>query len=401
MKNFFRSTLLLLLGTFSFSACAPTGSQLMGNPELPYPLDNPQVGDLFHLASGHRVNLEQMIEAIGSTRVVFVGETHDNPAAHQLQLEVLTGLWRRNPQHLALAMEMFTPAQQPVLDQWSAGELSEADFLRLVGWFDNWQMNFALYRPLLDFCRQNHIPVIALNAPKALVRKVGRTPLEELSTEDLALLPEFDFSDPYQRAMTASIYGGHSMGQARTEGFLRVQTLWDESMAENLADYLQSPAGKERQVVVVAGGNHVRYGFGIPRRLHRRLPVSSLLIGSREIEIPAGRVVQTMDVEVPAFPMRPYDYLQLTRYEEEPTGVKLGVGIEPAKQGLRVTMVMPGSAAEKAGIAKDDILRRADEQALTERFDLLYHLMNLHKDEKLQLTVERDQTTLTIDVVFQ
>jgi uncharacterized iron-regulated protein len=401
MKQFFRSTLFVLLSAFSLSACAPTSSRLTGDPESPYPLENPQVGDLFHLASGHRISLEQMLEAIGSTRVVFVGETHDNPAAHQLQLDVLEGLWRRNPEHLALAMEMFTPEQQPVLDQWSAGELAEADFLRQVGWFDNWQMNFALYRPLLDFCRRNNIPVIALNAPKTLVRKVGRTPIEELSAEDQALLPEFDFSDPYQRAMTASIYGGHSMGQARNEGFLRVQTLWDEIMAENLADYLQSPAGQERQVVVAAGGNHVRYGFGIPRRLHRRLPVSYLLIGSREIEIPAGREVQTMDVEVPAFPMRPYDYLKLTRYDEEPSGVKLGVGIEPTERGLRVTMVMPDSAAAKAGIVKGDILRQTDHRLLTERFDLLYHLMNMHKDEKLQLTLERDQETLTLEVVFQ
>jgi len=400
MKHFFRPTLFLLLGVFSLSACAPTGSKLMGDPELPYPLENPQVGDLFHLASGHRLSLEQMLAAMGNTRVVFVGETHDNPAAHALQLEVLEGLWRRNPQQVTLGMEMFTPEQQPVLDQWSAGELTEVDFLRQVGWFDNWQMNFALYRPLLDFCRQNTIPILALNAPKSLVRKVGRTPLDELSPEDQALLPEFDFSDPYQRAMTAGIYTGHQMGKARTEGFLRVQTLWDETMAENLAAYLRSPAGQERQLVVAAGGNHVRYGFGIPRRLHRRLPVSYLLVGSREIEIPEGRKVQTMDVEVPAFPMRPYDYLKLTRYEEESSGVKLGVGLEETPQGLRVTMVMPGSAAEKTGIVKDDILLQVNELPVRERFDLLYPLMNMHRGETLALKINHAQTILNVEVGF-
>ena len=107
-----------------------------------------------------------------------------------------------------------------------------------------------------------------------------------------------------------------------------------------------------------------------------------------------------MDVELPTFPMRPYDYLKLTRYEEESSGVKLGVGLEEAPQGLRVTMVMPGSAAEKAGIVKDDILLQANDQPLSERFDLLYLLMNMHKDEKLQLKINQAQTPRNVEVAF-
>ncbi len=387
--------------TISLLLAGCAGPKLIGNPEFPYPVEHPTVGDLIHVPTGHRLEQAQMLEAIGNTRVIFIGETHDNQASHQLQLDVLQGLFQKNPGKLALAMEMFTPEQQPVIDLWSAGKLEEKKFLRQVGWFKNWRMNFALYRPLLAFCRDKNIPIIGLNAPKSLVRKVGRTPLDKLPDSLRSKLPELDFSDRYQRAMTTSIYSGHSMGQAMQDGFLRVQTLWDETMARNLADYLQSPAGQGRQLVAIAGGNHVRYGFGIPRRLHRRLPVSYLLIGSREIEISKEREAQLMDVDMPRFPMRAWDYLKLTRYEKINVGMKLGIGIDEKSQGVMVKMVMPGSAAKKAGIKKGDLLLKADEHRLQEPFDLLYLLMNMQAGQTLRLDIKRGDERLLLKVTFQ
>lgn len=385
---------LLCLG---LSACSSVTGPI-GNPELPYPLEDPAVGDLFHLPTGHKVEFDQMLEAIGDTRLVYIGETHDNPASHQLQLDVLQGLQLKNPDRLALGMEMFTPEQQPVLDRWVAGELDEKEFLLEVDWFTNWQMNFALYRPLLDFCRINRIPVIALNAPKPLVRQIGRTQLYELPEDVQQRLPELDFSDPYQRAMTEGIYSGHSMGKAMSDGFLRVQTLWDETMAQSIADYLSSENGSGRQMVVVAGGNHVRYGFGIPRRVHRRIHLSYLLIGSQEFEIPKDRHVQMMDVQIPQFPMRAWDYLRLTRYEKINSGVKMGIVIEDDPRGIQVQTVMPGSAADKAGIQKGDILTQVNGVELIERFDLLYLLMNMNSPAEVDVRLIRGAENLKINI---
>ncbi|PLX96324.1 MAG: hypothetical protein C0621_01980, partial [Desulfuromonas sp.] len=80
-------SLLLLL---SLTACAPKGG-LFGNPEFPYaPPQPPQVGDLLHLATGLYVTPAEMLAAIAETRLIYIGETHDNPASHRFQLEVLT-----------------------------------------------------------------------------------------------------------------------------------------------------------------------------------------------------------------------------------------------------------------------------------------------------------------------
>ena len=160
LRHYFALLTLLLLIT----ACQP-GHQHLGNPELPYPPERePQVGDILHLPTGIYVDKQVLFDQAARAQVVFVGETHDNPAAHRLQLEILQALEARNPGKIALAMEMFTPEQQAVLDRWVAGELSEKEFLKQVDWFKNWKMDFALYQPLLEAARVKRTPVIALNA---------------------------------------------------------------------------------------------------------------------------------------------------------------------------------------------------------------------------------------------
>ncbi|MBN1957102.1 MAG: ChaN family lipoprotein [Desulfuromonadales bacterium] len=381
--------LLVLVVTMSLCGCQPT-PQTIGNPERPYPpVKAPAVGDILHLPTGFYVSPAEMFDQAQRAQVIFVGETHDNPASHRLQEDILTALQNHNPGQVSLAMEMFTPSQQPVLDRWVAGRLAEKAFLKEVDWYRNWSMNFALYRPLLIFCRDHQIPILALNAEKELTQKVGRTDFRELSAAEQQKLPQMDHTDPYQTAMVKAFYAGHNMGQAMEDGFQRVQTLWDESMAQNLAEYLNKQE-KSHQVMVIAGGNHVRYGFGIPRRMFRRIPASYLLIGSEEIDIPEDKQDRLMDVKKPEFPMLPYHFMLFTAYEDLPdTGVKLGIILDRTEGGLIIKGVTPGSIAERNDLKTDDLLIRIDQQSLKEPFDLIYELQQKKPGDTLVLTLER------------
>ncbi|MBE9487130.1 MAG: ChaN family lipoprotein, partial [Chloroflexi bacterium] len=204
-------TLLILL--LLMTGCQ-SESMLLGNPETPYPpVREPLVGDILHLPTGIYVTAAAMYDQASRAQVVYVGETHDNPASHRLQIDILQALAASNPGKVSLAMEMFTPKQQPGLDRWVAGELTEKEFLKDVDWLTSWRMNFALYRDLLTFCRDQQIPILALNANKDLQKQVSRTPFAELTTEQQQLLPELDHSDPYQRAMVEAVFSDHKMGQ--------------------------------------------------------------------------------------------------------------------------------------------------------------------------------------------
>lgn len=389
---------LLFLLSFGPGACAPKPPQ--ANPEAPYPPPHPPaVGDILHLPTGVFVTEEQMLAVAAAARIVYVGETHDNPASHRLELAVLRAMAERYPGKVALGMEMFTPAQQDALDRWVAGKLSEKEFLKASRWYDVWRMDFDYYRDLLLFARERSIPVIGLNAEKSLVRAAGRQELEDLPEEERAKLPEMDFSDPYQRALVEAIYGGHEKGGAMLEGFLRVQTLWDETMAQNVAGYL---AGKEdRRMVVLAGGNHVRFGFGIPRRVFRRLPSPYVLVGSREIVISEEKQDRLMDVRIPSFPMPPYDFLVYTEYEDlGKQEVKLGILLEEEDGRLLAKGVLHGSNAEAAGIREGDILLRFDGVSLTESFDLIYEVKRKQPGDRATLVIERDGKPLEVEITF-
>lgn len=60
--------------------------------------------------------------------------------------------------------------------------------------------------------------------------------------------------------------------------FLQAQVLWDETMAEKIAEFVN--AHPDYQVVVLAGQGHIVYGYGIPGRVERRLGVGKVKMRS-------------------------------------------------------------------------------------------------------------------------
>lgn len=394
--------LLLALALPLATACAPMMVKMTDNPEAPYPPPRPPVvGDILHLPTGYYVSEEQMRAVATDTRIVYVGETHDNPASHRLELTVLRAMAERYPDGVALGMEMFTPDQQETIDRWLSGELAEKAFLKESRWQEQWRMDFDYYRPLLEFARERNIPVIGLNAPKSLVKSATMKNLGENVDEERQQLPEMDLDDPYHGAFVTAMYSGHSHGTSGLEGFQRVQTLWDETMAENVARYLESQEGKNRRLVVVAGGNHVRHGFGIPRRVFRRLPTSYLIIGSKELVVPEDKRDRLMDVEVPKFPMPPYDFLVFTEYEDlAPPKVMLGILLDEAEGKVRVKSVLPGSVAEAAGLQEGDVLLEIDGMPVAESFDLIYEVRQKRPGDRSVLLIERAEARQSVEVTF-
>jgi len=382
-------------------ACTPT-SPLLGNPQLPYPpAAKPQVGDILHLRTGHYVNATEMAAAATDSRIVYVAETHDNPASHRVQLDLLRTLAQRYPGRTAIALEMFTPAQQAALDAWVAQELDEKSFLKT--WYRSWKMDIAYYREILDYCRAAGIPVLGINAEKSLIQAVARKDFAELSTEEQARLPAtLDMDDPYHQALTAAIFGGHAQG-TRLAGFQRVQTLWDETMAENIVRFLASPQGDDFHLLVLAGGNHVRNGFGIPRRVFRQLPLSFTLIGNEELEVSEAKKKEAyMDVTLPQFPMPAFDYLVFTRYEEleKPEEVKLGIMFKEEEGRVVITGVLLNGVAALGGVREGDVLRRLDGEEIVESFDLIYALQQKKIGDKGQLTVERGGEMMVLNLTY-
>ena len=147
-------------------------------------------GTLYHYqlkaTQGNDLTLEQALARVADADIVLVGELHTHPAVHLLQARMLAGL-AADGRPLVLSMEQFSRADQPVLDAYLAGRIGEAALIRDGNAWPNYQSD---YRPLVEFAKAHHLPVIAANAPKPLVSCVGQEGpawLEQLPQPPLVL----------------------------------------------------------------------------------------------------------------------------------------------------------------------------------------------------------------------
>jgi uncharacterized iron-regulated protein len=358
-------------------------------------------GEILHLDTGRLLSGPELYETLFHYPVVYVGETHDNVRAHAVQLSILKAMHRRFPGEVAVGMEMLRRPHQAVVDAYMTGEVDERVFLR--AWDDSWGLGaFPYYRELIDFCRDRGIPVLALNPGRNLEAALLGAP-RPADEEAAARLPELDLGDPYYRATLEAYFAAHTGGSGEMERFLRMQVLRDETMAETAAAYLQSQSGAGKRLLVFAGGNHVRYGFGVPRRLYRRLPLPYVVIDTFITHYPEALRHRVMDVALPSIPLRPADFYWAVGYEDLSTGqAALGVRVEELDSGgVRVQSVVPGSAAQAAGLAAGDVILSLDDEPVADSFDLRYLVSRHRPGEAGMLAAQRDGERLEMAVTFK
>ncbi|AMA09581.1 ChaN family lipoprotein [Picosynechococcus sp. PCC 73109] len=212
------------------------------------------------------------LATLKTAQVIYLGEHHTSEADHIAQLEIIKALHDHHPQ-VAIAMEMFQRPFQGVLDQYIAGEISEADLVAQTEYETRWGFDWELYAPILRFAQEKQIPVIALNAPNEVVRQVSSVGLASLEAADFEYLPpreELDLSNESYQALLQEAFTGHGQhGNFDFDNFFAAQVVWDETMAEAIANFAQR--NPNTQIITLAGQGHVIYGYGIPERVQRRL----------------------------------------------------------------------------------------------------------------------------------
>ena len=211
-----------------------------------------KIGQIIDLSAGEVISFGEFIDRIASKELIFVGEVHDNPEHHLIQVQILQALMAK-AEHIDLAMEFFQHPDQTALDRYIQRETEEDVFLKEVGWKKGWGFDYSFYRPLMLLARQNGSRVLAINAPK-----------------------EIGLDSEAHRAYLREIYGQHGHGSLKQfEYFYEAQCVWEDTMAQNIADFLIKEKGK---MIVFAGNGHIVNKYGIPDRAVRRHPVSMVTV---------------------------------------------------------------------------------------------------------------------------
>ncbi len=376
----FANRLLLCVGLVSLltaAGCAtpkglsargfgPTSNYLQGVPR------EKLQGVAIDLSGPQAITIDTMIERLAGTRIVLVGEAHDNLSHHILQRDVLEGM-RKNNTNVAVGMEMFQGHQSGHLDAYTVRhETDERTFIKNADYYSTWGFDYCLYKPILDFAHANRMQVVPLNVQRTISQKVARGGLKSLSEEDRALIPEVDTSNAAHREYVLKRFEGHgSRMPTSPDFFYEAQCLWDEFMAESAAKFLRANPGFN--MVVLAGNGHVEYKFSIPDRVGKRsgLPFKTVVPIYLEKDEPldfkellSSRIA---DFVVFTGPPAPKGMLGVVLTEQ-----KTGDTQTEQPKGIHIESVADGSGAADAGLKAGDVIVRVDGFETISRAELRY-----------------------------
>lgn len=247
---------------------APLGAQ-----EVPEPL-------LFDVASIRSLSLEELLDKLEGSRIIFFGEQHGKLEDHRAQLQFLRAL-RGRTERLSVALEAFGFASQEVLDRFSRGQADEAELRREFG-RNAAPALYPHYRDLLFYCRDHGIPLVGIRADTAPLVRLFFEGAGDFSQEELARdLPGYhgdcEVSQKYKsfmRLFAETTPPFSELGPERghlCDFFMGL----DSTMAYVIARYVRGHP--DRKVVVLAGAFHA-WKQGVPFHLARHVEVAVSVI---------------------------------------------------------------------------------------------------------------------------
>ena len=325
--------------------------------------------------------IDDIISQLTGSRVIYVGENHDQYAHHMNQLKVIKKIHDAGYK-LAVGMEMFQKPYQQVVDDYMAGRIDEYAFLKKTEYFSRWRYDYNLYKPIIDYLKQQHIPLVALNIQGDLTRKVAREGIYDLPDKQKKQLPsDMNFSNETYRKELDQVDLVHNKQEGLQDFnyFLQAQMLWDEGMAESAYRFLANHP--EHKMVILAGNGHVRHKYGIPDRLYRRNhELFTVVVQDEEIEDGVA------------------DYVLLTTKLSGKGSLKLGVMVEEKDQGLVILGVSQNSPAQKAELQKGDVIEMFSGHPIQSLADLTLALFYGKIGSTVKIKVKRADKTIDKEI---
>jgi len=239
-----------------------------------------QEGQTIEVKNGRPISFDQWIADLAARDVIYLGEEHRNRSHVEAALKILQALLARGRLPV-LGLEMFAWDGQPGLNRYLSDRSTARDeFLLEARWDQNWGGAYEDYEPLISFARDRNIPVLALNPPRAMVRRVASQGLAlALADPDMSrwgMRDEPRSDDPaYQEIILKQLRLCHAgLSEDAYQRMYEASVFRDEGMAKTIADHLrrmQDHAGTQAgPIVSYTGGGHIQYQLPVPNRVLRK-----------------------------------------------------------------------------------------------------------------------------------
>lgn len=222
---------------------------------------------IFDTRTKQITGIDKIVADMSDADVLFFGEEHNDSAGHYLENKIFRALHAAYGDKVILSMEMFERDNQTALNDYLQGFIDEA---RLAKDARLWS-NYKDYRPMVEYAKQNHIPVIAANAPRRyvnLVSRRGMKSLDSLSKDAKKFLPPLPYdtlSGRYREKFVEIMKGGPG---GDNPNVYYSQSLWDAGMGYSIYKFLKE--NKHRKVFHCVGGFHTEEKLGTAAQLQMR-----------------------------------------------------------------------------------------------------------------------------------
>ena len=226
------------------------------------------------------VKIDALVEELGRSDVIFLGEQHDNDSGHTFQLDVIKGLFEKGHQ-VVISTEQFERDVQGAVDDYLSGRIDEATFLEVSRPWGNYTEH---YRPIIEFAKEKQLPVLAANIPRRVASAMSQG--KPMTAADQAFLPRSTSApeDAYWDKFNATMQGHMgATGEEKMKQFYASQCLKDDAMAESITDYLAKNSHQAKVVVHLCGHFHSDHGLGTVARVIQRRPLTRFSVVTMEL----------------------------------------------------------------------------------------------------------------------
>ena len=251
-------------------------------------VDHVLVGKIWDSANQEFVSIEEFTSAIEESRYLILGEKHDNPDHHELQLAILNHLLDLNLVSL-VAFEMMDSDSQERLDTLHSAKNQDSEALKEYLQWDEEGWEWLFYGPLIYSAYSSGVSIKASNLSNSRMMEIYG--LSELP-------PELDiFDDITRRRLASDIDESHCglLPESQFPSMIRVQQGRDYSMASSLS------SGKDELMkILIAGNYHARKDLGVPKYLM-----------ANDLRLAADSIVSVSFMEVNLNETEPNAYLEM------------------------------------------------------------------------------------------
>lgn len=236
--------------------------------------DQPRPGVIIDLQSGQPLSEAELLQRLRQVPRVLIGEKHDNPAHHQLEVHLLRQLVDADT---AVALEMLDETLAARIP--AAAAFADVDQLRQqLQWQDQqrgwlWQDYGAVMAAVLEQGGR----LQAGNISRETSMQVYRD--GTVAAADTRFSTVTAVQKDVQEPLLELIYSGHcgTVPRARLGPMVTIQLLKDAAVAAALLT-------DSRRHLLISGAVHARKDIGVPRHLGLRTAEPSLTLLLQEVD---------------------------------------------------------------------------------------------------------------------